>query len=241
MLAPDAVARGNDVVVAFRGGVVDFDARDYDGAVAAFTKAAQDSALTDAIYNRALAHDRNGEAAAAVRDYATYLRLNPQAADAVVVRGRIDVLRSGIPSPGTAFALGLLPGGGQFYTKQPVLGVVVIAGVAGGVALALHSTTVTRDTTYTAPFGGTYAGTYTQTQHPDLAIGAGVAGGVLLLGAIQAALVAHSRSADFSGTDVDASRAALLPRVGPVMVDFPVLVRTSDGLRWQFPLRIAVR
>ncbi len=240
LLAPDAVARGNDVVVAFRGGVVDFDARDYNGAVTAFTKAAQDSALTDAIYNRALAHDRNGEAAAAIRDYSTYLRLDPQAPDAAAVRGRVDALRSGIPSPGTAFALGLLPGGGQFYTKQPVLGVVVIAGVAGGVALALHTTMVTRDTLYPAPYGGFYPGTYTQTEHPNLAIGAGVAGGVLLLGAIEAALVAHSRSADLSGADADA-RAALLPRLGPVSVELPSLLRTSQGLSWQFPLRIAVR
>jgi tetratricopeptide (TPR) repeat protein len=241
LLAPDAVARGNDVVVAFRGGVTDFDARDYDGAVTAFTKAAQDSALTDAIYNRALAHDRNGEAAAAIRDYTAYLRLDPQASDAAAVRGRIDALRSGIPSPGTAFALGLLPGGGQFYTRQPVLGVAVIAGVGAGVALALHTTTVTRDTTYTAPFGGTYPGTYTQTEHPNLALGAGVAGGVLLFGAIEAALVAHSRGADFTEASADATRAALLPHVGPVVVQLPTLLRSSQGLSWQFPLRIAVR
>jgi hypothetical protein len=235
------VARGNDVVVAFRGGIVDYDAQNYDGAVTAFTKAAQDSALTDAIYNRALAHDRNGEAASALRDYALYLRLQPQAADAAAVRARMDALRSGIPSPGTAFALGLLPGGGQFYTKQPVLGVVVIAGVAGGVALALRTTTVTRDTTYTAPFGGTYPGTYTQTEHPDLALGAGVAGGVLLLGAIEAAVVAHNRGADLSAAEADPTRAALLPHVGPVTVELPSLLRTSEGLRWEFPLRIAVR
>lgn len=241
LLPRDVVTRGDDVIVAFRNGVTDFDARDWDDASTAFgNAAAQDTALTAAVYNRGVAEDRSGRRASAVRSYVRYLRLDPSAADADQVRARVDALRASVPSPGAAFAWGLLPGGGQFYTGQPVLGVVVVAGVAGGVALALQSRTVTRDTTYTAPFGGTYPGTYTQTQHPDLAIGAGVAGGVLLLGALEAELVAHSRSATMNAAAAD-TRTALLPHIGPVTVELPTPVRAADGLRWNWPLRIAVR
>jgi tetratricopeptide (TPR) repeat protein len=243
LLSPPVIAKGNDVVTAFHTGLTDFDARDWSGAVAAFgLVVSQDSALSAAVYNRGLAHDRDDDPAAAVRDYSRYLQLEPQASDAVAVRARVDALRSGIPSAGTAFALGLLPGGGQFYTGQPVLGAVVIAGVAGSVALAVQSRTITRDTTYIGPFGGTYPGTYTQTQHPNLVVGAAAGGGILLFGAIEAAIVAHGRGAGLSEAAGPAgTRSALLPHLGPVMVDLPTLARAPDGLRWQFPLRVEFR
>ena len=240
LLTPADMTRGNAVVAAFHTGVTEFDSQDWTGAIASFGDAAkQDTALSAAVYNRALASDRDGDAAAAIRDYSKYVQMEPEASDAPAVRGRVNGLRSSIPSTGTAFALGLIPGGGQFYTHQPVLGVAVVLAVAGGVAFAAHSQSVTRDTMYQDPFGRLYPGTYTQTQHPDLAVGAAAAGGVLLLGAIEAALVAHSRSANVSASG-DA-RSALLPHVGPVLVDLPTFVRGPDGLRWQLPLRIAVR
>lgn len=242
LLPADVMAHGDDVVSAFRSGVAAFDARDWRDAITAFTKAGvQDTALTAAIYDRGLAHDFAGDAAAAIRDYSSYLRRDPLASDTDEVRARVDALRSSIPSPGTAFALGLLPGGGQFYTGQPILGVVVIAGVAGGVVLALQSKTVTRDTVYTGPFGTTYPGTYNQTQHPDIAIGAGVAGGVLLLGALEAELVAHSRASGLGTGDTTGSRSAFLPHVGPMTVELPTLVRARTGLQWQWPLRITIQ
>jgi tetratricopeptide (TPR) repeat protein len=242
LLPAEVMVRGNDVVSAFQSGVVAFDARDWRDAIAAFTKAeTQDTALTAAVYDRGVAYDLNGDAAAAIQDYSSYLRRDPLASDTDQVRARVDALRSSIPSPGAAFALGLLPGGGQFYTRQPILGVVVIAGIAGGVVFALQSRTVTRDTTFTDPFGGTYPGTYNQTQHPDIAIGAGVAGGVLLLGALEAELVAHGRSAGVASADTAGSRSAFLPHVGPMTVELPTLVRASTGLRWQWPLRITVQ
>lgn len=243
LLPANVMARGDDVVSAFQSGLAAFNGRDWRGAITAFTTAGvQDTALTAAVYDRGLAHDLNGDAAAAIQDYSSYLRRDPLASDADQVRARVDALRSSIPRPGTAFAVGLLPGGGQFYTGQPILGVVVIAGVAGGVALALQSRTVTRDTLYPDPFGnGTYPGTYKQTQHPDVAIGAGVAGGVLLLGALEAELVAHGRNSGLGAADTSASRSAFLPHVGPMTVELPTLVRGSTGLQWRWPLRITIQ
>jgi len=243
LLPPAAVTRGNDVVGAFTTGLTAFDARDWSSAITEFSQAAtEDSALSAAVYNRALARDRHGDNAAAIRDLSRYLQMEPQASDAPAVQARIDALRSAIPSPGTAFALGLLPGGGQFYTGQPVLGVAVIAAVAGGAVVALQTRTVTRDTLFTDPFGHTYPGTYTQTQHPNLVIGAATGGGVLLIGAIEAALVAGSRGAGLAAPSAPGgTRSALLPHVGPLTVELPSLTRTADGLRWVFPVRIAVR
>jgi tetratricopeptide (TPR) repeat protein len=243
LLPADVKTHGNDVVSAFQAGVVAFDARDWRDAITSFSKAGeQDTALTAAVYDRGVAHDQNGDAAAAIQDYSSYLRRDPLASDTDQVRARVDALRSSIPSPGAAFALGILPGGGEFYTSQPILGVVVAAGVAGGVVLALQKKTVTRDTMYPDPFGnGTYPGTYTQTQHPNIAIGAGVAGGVLLLGALEAEIVAHGRSTSAESADAAANRSAFLPHVGPMTVELPTLTRASPGLQWQFPVRITVQ
>ena len=55
-------------------------------------------------------------------------------------------------SPAKAFASGILPGGGQFYTHQPILGIVVLGGVAASAVWALKST----PKTFTDPFGHPY-------------------------------------------------------------------------------------
>jgi tetratricopeptide (TPR) repeat protein len=243
LLSASEVTRGKDVVDDFRTGLTHFDARDWSGAIVEFSKALdQDPALAAAAYNRGLAHDRDGDDVAAIRDFSHYLQLAPQAADAPAVQSRIRSLHSSIPSPGKAFALGLLPGGGQFYTGQPVLGAAVVAAAAGSVALALQTRTITRDTLFPGPFGGTYPGTYTQTQHPNLVIGVAAAGGVTLLAAIEAALVAHGRGAGLSSADtVIANRSAFLPHVGAASLGMPMLVRAPDGLRWALPITISLR
>jgi len=140
--------------------------------------------------------------------------------------------------------VGLLPGGGQFYTGQPVLGAAVVAIAAGGVLLALQTKTVTRDTLYPGPFGGTYPGTYTQTQRPNVAVGIGVAAGVTVLGAIEAALVAHSRAAGFEDADASSagrSASLSLPHAGPLTLQLPALVAAPGGARWALGLTLAVR
>jgi hypothetical protein len=237
------MTRGREVVRAFGVGVTDFDSRDWPGAVREFSEVlVKDSTLSDALYNRALAEDRGGDRSAAIHDYARYLQANARDADAPAIRTQVQALRSSIPSAGTAFGLGLLPGGGQFYTGQPVLGIAVIAVAAAGVAWAVQTQTVTRDTVYVGPFGGTYPGSYTQTQRPHLALGIGVAAGVTVLGAIEAALVAHSRGAGLGDADGSPlTRSALLPHAGPVTMTLPTLEQAPEGMRWAMGLSIAVR
>jgi hypothetical protein len=241
LLPPAVLAHGVAVVAQFKSAVASYDSRDWPAAADQFGVVVQAApALSAAVFDRALAQAHRGDDAAAIHGFALYLQLEPGASDAVLVRSRMQSLRHGIPSTGTAFALGLLPGGGQFYTGQPVLGVVVLAGAAGGVVLALQSHTVTRDTTFIGPFGGTYSGTYTQTQHPNRVIGFAVAGGVTLLGAIEAALVAHGRNSGLGDADgaAAAPRTSLLPHVGPVTLDLPTVIAASDGLRLALPLHV---
>jgi tetratricopeptide (TPR) repeat protein len=241
LLPGGTLAHGNAVVTQFKLAIASYDARSFGTAADQFDSVVTGApALSAGVYDRGLAHDQDGDAAAAIHDYSSYLQLEPGALDAAAVRARMQQLRHGIPSATTAFFLGLLPSGGQFYTNQPVLGAVVLAGAAGGVVLAIQSRTVTRDTTFVGPFGGTYPGTYTQTQHPNLVLGAAVAGGVTLFGAIEAAIVAHGRSAGLNDADASgtASRTALLPHVGPVTLEMPTVIAAADGLRLALPLHV---
>lgn len=240
-LLPGAtLAHGGEVVRQFRTALASYDAHNWSGAADAFGRVlVSDPTLAAAAYDRALARLQDGQNADAIRDFSHYLQLEPQAKDAAAVRQRIRTLRSGIPRSSTAFAVGLLPGGGQFYTGQPVLGVAVIAATAGGVVLAARTKSVTKDTLFSGPFGGTYPGTVTHTQRPTLALGVAVAGGVTLLGAIEAALVAHGRSAGAASADTIApARTALLPHAGPLTVQFPTVMPAPDGLRLAFPLQV---
>ncbi|MFI5250653.1 MAG: hypothetical protein ACHQTF_11820 [Gemmatimonadales bacterium] len=242
LLPPGTLAHGNAVVTQFKLAVATYDARNFGIAAEQFDSvSAAAPSLSAAAYDGGLAHDQDGNASAAIHDYSHYLQLEPNASDVPAVRARMQQMRHGVPSATTAFFLGLVPGGGQFYTKQPVLGVVVLAGAAGGVFLAVQSKTVTRDTTFQGPFGGTYPGTYTQTQHPNLALGIGVAAGVTLLGAIEAAVVAHGRGAgmdDAGDAGRGGTRTALLPHVGPVTLELPTVMAASDGLRLALPLHV---
>ncbi len=244
-LVPEpALTRGTELVEQFHTGIAHFDAKDWSTAVQSFGQVVTGApTLPAAVYNLALSYDREGNSPAAIRDYSRYLSLVPQAEDADSVRARMQTLRQGIPSPGVAFALGLLPGGGQFYTGQPLLGVGVIAGTAAGILIAAQSKTVIRDTTYTGPFGGSYPGTYAVTEHPNFALGVGIAAGVTLLGAVQAALVASARGAGLSSAADSAggSRSSFLPHAGPVTVELPTVIQSSDGLRLAFPIRITVQ
>jgi hypothetical protein len=99
-----------------------------------------------------------------------------------------------LPSATTAFWLGLLPGGGQYYTRQPVLGVLVTGVAAGAVVWGVQSQTVTKTATFTDANGHPYTQTYQTSEQKNLAAGIGAAAGVTLIGAIEAAIVAHNRS-----------------------------------------------
>jgi tetratricopeptide (TPR) repeat protein len=243
LLPATQLAQGAEMVREFKSAIASYDAHDWSAAADGFGKVMTGApALSAPVYDRGVAYARDGNNASAIRNLSRYVQMEPQAPDAAAVRARIQTLRHGIPSAGTAFGIGLLPGGGQFYTGQPVLGAVVIAGAASGIALALRTRTITRDTLFQSPFGGTYPGTYTQTQHPTLAVGVAIAGGVTILGAVQAAIVAHGRGAGLTDADARApSQSALLPHVGPVTVELPTVLQAPDGLRLALPIRVTFR
>lgn len=243
LLPPAQVAHGTEVAREFKTALASYDSHAWSEAADRFGKVADGApTLSAPVYDRGIAHARDGDNAGAIRDLSRYLQMEPQAPDAAAVRTRIQALRNGIPSAGKAFGLGLLPGGGQFYTGQPALGVAVIAGAAAGVALAVRTKTLIRDTTFIDPFGRPYPGTYSQTTHPTLAVGIAVAGGVTILGAIEAALVAHGRGAGLSEGDATApSQSALLPHAGPFTLELPTVMQAPDGLRLALPLRLSFR
>jgi len=115
--------------------------------------------------------------------------LTPAAADSEAVSQRQLALRRELPSATAAFWLGLIPGGGQYYTRQPLLGVLVTGASAGAVVWGVRSQAVTRTATFTDRNGHPYAQNYQTSEQKNLGAGIGVAAGVTLLGAIEAVVV----------------------------------------------------
>ena len=151
----------------------------------------------EAYYDRGVLRARRNDFGGAAADFDRYVALRPDAEDAAAVRERVSQLRRAATSPGTAFMGGVvIPGFGQFYTGRPVLGLVVAGGVAGGVAYALATTREPRTTVFTTPFGGTYEQTDTVRVRNHVAVGAAIAGGAALLGAIEGYAFAQRRRAD---------------------------------------------
>ena len=182
-----------------------------------------DSTSADAYYNRAVVRAMQERRDDAADDYEHYLRIRPEAADRAVVVSRINTLRAVGLSASEAFGLGVvLPGGGQFYTRRPVRGMLSLLAVGGaaGFALMPKTTSSTETMTATDPFGNRYSYSVT-TQHksrPYLALGLGAAGGIALFSAIDAALYAHNVRA---GTNFSVS---LAPSPGGIGVSASVSV-----------------
>jgi len=158
------------------------------------------SSWADAYYDRAIVRAATGDKDGAVDDYTRYLGLRPDAPDRAQILSRIDALRRPGLSPGQALSLGLvIPGGGQFYVRRPVRGVLSLVGFGAGLAAALQQKTsvVTIDTTFSGPFGTTYPGTvkHVRKERPYLVPGAAVAGGILLVSAFDAFAYSHSLKA----------------------------------------------
>jgi len=103
-----------------------------------------------------------------------------------------------------------------------VVGALVLLAAGGGVAYALESktVTVTKDTTYTGPFGTQYQGTISHLvkQHPNAGAGFAIAGGATVFGMIEAAIVA-SHKASVAKESSGAAGLGVAPFVTP----------TSDG------------
>ena len=185
----------------FKRGTDAYDKGQWADAEAFFTQVIQvDSTLADAYYDRALVRAIQDYRDAAADDYERYLRLRPEALDRALVVARVNQLRAHRLSASQAFGLGVvIPGGGQFYARRPVRGLLSLAGVGAAAAFAMIETTTSTTTTKTGsdPFGNPYSYSVT-TAHksrPYLAPGLGAAGGIALFSAIDAALYARSARA----------------------------------------------
>jgi hypothetical protein len=154
----------------------------------------------DAYYDRALVRALQNHRDAAADDYERYLRLSREASDRALVITRVNQLRAQRLSASQAFGLGVvIPGGGQFYTRRPVRGLLSLAGVGAAAAFAMTATKPSTTTTKTAvdPFGllYSYSVTTTNRSRPYLVPGLGAAAGIALFSAIDAALYARSAGA----------------------------------------------
>jgi Tfp pilus assembly protein PilF len=213
---PDTVVtvEGN----AFKRGVDAYDKDQFPEAEASFaTVIGIDSTSADAFYNRAVVRTAQERRTDAADDYEHYLRIRPEAADRAVVVARINDLRAVGLSASEAFGLGVvLPGGGQFYTRRPVRGMLSLIAVGGaaGFALVPKTTSTTKTLSATDPFGNRYNYNVTtqNKSRPYLIPGLSAAGGIALLSAIDAALYAHNVR---TGTSFSVS---LVPGAGGVGV-----------------------
>jgi len=183
---------------AFRRGADAYDKAQWADAEGFFTTVIQaDSTSAEAYYDRALVRAMQNHRDAAADDYAHYLRLRPEAVDRALVEARVNQLLAQRLSASQAFGLGVvIPGGGQFYTKRPVPGVLSLVGVGASAAFAMTVKTTSTTTRKTAvdPFGNQYSYSVT-TAHktrPYLVPGLGAAVGIALLSAIEAARYAGS-------------------------------------------------
>lgn len=153
-LAPDApdaadvrqlVAR---IAPAVRPGITDSAAARFQEAIALVDggrSADAEAAFSDVIaaapswaapyYNRAVLRAQASRREDARADLDQYLLLASDASDATSVRDWRARLAAPFRSysPGAAFGLGLIPGGGHFYTRRPLIGTALLA-VAGGAA-----------------------------------------------------------------------------------------------------------
>jgi len=155
----------------------------------------------DSYYNRALVRVAQGDRQRALTDFEEYLRLKPQAPDRAQVVARIESLRVRPPSPGQALGLGLvLPGGGQFYTRRPIRGVLFLAGTSAAIAFGLQQEKSTKSIEQTGkdPFGNSYTFTTTQTttDRPNLVPGIAIAGALFAGSALESFMFARRSAAE---------------------------------------------
>lgn len=216
-LVPQAVQRrAADVQVAFRLGLALFDDARYDASAKAFDDVVRGAPESpEGYFNRGLARAAVGQRGAAMTDFEQY-RVNAPAVDDRVEVGRaIEVLRRPVYSAAGAFAASLLPGGGQFYTGHTIRGLLTILGVGGGIGFAFVQTTTSETIAYTDPNGVPAPYTRTVRERTNFVPGVAAAGGLMLIGMIDA-IVSANRSQ--RGSDVVARNpraVSVAPFVAP--------------------------
>ena len=225
LAAPRPTAYPADAANQLRAGIDFFAARNLKSAQRSLSSAANAApSWPDVYYTRALVYQADGQSSLAVADFQRYLQLRPSAVDRVAVTSRIDALNR---SPGQALAFGIIPGGGQFYTHQPVLGLVILGGVAGSAVWALKTTPVF----FLDPFGHPDT---TGTKRKNLTTGLAVGGGIWLIGALEAAIHAStSRGDPYPPVSLpSAPRRAELPHLVPTVGFDPSGPRLGAALRF---------
>jgi tetratricopeptide (TPR) repeat protein len=183
---------------AFNRGVDAYEKGQWADAEVFFTTVLRiDSTSADTYYDRGLVRSLRNNRDGAAEDYERYLRIRPEAADRAVVVARVNGLRAQRLSASQAFGLGVVvPGGGQFYTRRPIRGILSLAAVGAAAGFAMTEKTTPTTTTKTAsdPFGNKYSYSVTTTHktQPYMIPGFAAAGGIALLSAIDAARYAGS-------------------------------------------------
>jgi len=143
---PDGTPLSPAARSAFEQGVTAFDQRAYDDAAQFFSRAILEGPeWYEAYYNRGVSYLRAGRARSAAADLEWYLERNASADDGLAVQEQLERITATLAprySPGIAFTTGMLiPGMGQFYTRRPGLGFLILstAGTAAAVGI-LHKT-----------------------------------------------------------------------------------------------------
>ncbi|MDQ6611714.1 MAG: hypothetical protein M3Y64_04715, partial [Gemmatimonadota bacterium] len=195
-LVPKGAAESaQELLGTFRLGLFLYDSAKYDASERSFDEVVRRApAAAEGYFNRGLMRAAIGRRADALKDFEAYLAAVPSAEDRVDVTRTIATLRRPVYSEGTAFTRGIVPGFGQFYTGRPVIGVVVLAGVAASAALGVYKKTSEKTIAYTDPNG--ISAPYTQqfTERPYAASGIAAAVGLTLGAAAEAVFYAKRSS-----------------------------------------------
>lgn len=176
-------------------------------------------------YNRAVLRTAAGRLAEARVDLEQFLSLEPARGSDTGMRAWMARLSTPVRrySAGAAFALGLIPGGGHFYTGRPVAGTALLAIAGGAAAVGVlyeqrHVECLTVPQNNVCPAGQIRE---EHVERPYLVPALGVAATAAILGAIDAVRGARSRNARAPGTE--SSRLGSAVRFQPARVDIALL------------------
>lgn len=191
---------------AFVQGLAEADSSSFEDAVESFSTAIEAAPEWGApIYNRGVVYEQLGRIGASLTDYRRYLELAPTDIDPllVLVSERIGQLEGAAsvetPSPAGAFALGIVPGMGHYYSGRPLVGTVTLATAGGALAAGIMFRNITTLCVAEVPPGSACPDNLVVaevTERPYLWYGVGVAAVVTVVGALDALLKAKRRRAE---------------------------------------------
>lgn len=195
--------------VQYRTGVAYAARSDFASAARSFAAAGVAAPdWSDAHVGHAAALVAMGNHAAAMVPLRRAYALRPDPADRAMTERQLRVLERARLSPTNALALGVIPGGGQFYGDRPFLGALVLATAAGGGVLTVLGEDVLRTFVATDANGFEYEYVLEVREYPQRNLGIGIAAGATLLGAIEA--FAHASRARGAAERLTRGTAAAL-------------------------------